>query len=45
VAAGAAADVDHSHVFRDHLLKKVELGTQEGPDLVRLRGRIESPIQ
>jgi hypothetical protein len=43
--AGAAANIDHPHPFRDDVVKEIELGTQEGLDLRRLCGRIQSPIQ
>jgi hypothetical protein len=42
---GAAANVDHPHPLRDDGVKEVELGTQEGLDLRRLRGRVQSPSQ
>jgi len=43
--SGAAANIDHPHPFRDDVEKEVELDAQEGLDLGRLRGRIQSPIQ
>jgi hypothetical protein len=45
MASGAAANIDYPHPFRDDVVKEVELGVQEGLDLGRLRGRIQSPIQ
>src|SRR5215467_1615352 len=43
--SGAAAYIDHPHPVRDDVVKKFELGPQEGLDLGRLCGRIQSPIQ
>jgi hypothetical protein len=45
MASGAAANINHLHAFRDQVVKKVELGAQEGLDLGRLCRRIEGPSQ
>jgi hypothetical protein len=39
------ANIDHAHPLRHNVVKEVELSAQEGSDLGRLRGRIQSPIQ
>jgi hypothetical protein len=41
----ATANIDHAHPLRHNVVKEVELSAQEGSDLGRLRGRIQSPIQ
>jgi hypothetical protein len=43
--SGPAANVNHPHAFRDHVVKKVVFSAQEGLDLGRLRGRIQSRLQ
>ena len=43
--SGATATIDDPHPFPDDVLKEIEFGTQEGLNLGRLRGRIQSPIQ
>jgi hypothetical protein len=45
VPPGATANVNHSLPLRDDVVKPGEFGPQNGLDLGRLRGRIQSPVQ
>ena len=44
VPAGATANIDHPHPFRDDFVKEVELGVQEG-DTVRIAGVVANALR
>ena len=44
MASGTAAHIEDPHPLLHDIVQEVELGAQEGLDLRRLRGRIQSPL-